>query len=183
MFRWLCAVKSFSLSPVQKRTLPHPKLSKKRFEKNLTNVNPLFYPEDLCKWASAGWQQTSVFASVSVWQTFQHSTRASAVYIHDSLLQSQVSVKHQTLRDRGHIKEVNKQPDTPEKHLHWVDNANQREMPPEPPNTKPPNCWEVLLIVKTSSYIWEDEIFCRMRPRPWQAGSGTNPGPADGAWF
>lgn len=64
---------------------------------------------------------------VSLWQTFQHSAPASAVYIHDKTLQSQVSAKDQTLRDRGHIKGVNKEPDTQEIHLHWVENVKQQQ--------------------------------------------------------
>lgn len=89
--------------------------------------------------------QGTLTVFVSLWQ---HSTLASDVYIHDKILQSQVSAKHQNLRDRGYNKEVNRQPDTPEKHLHWVENVKQQQgikIASESPNTyvlkqQLPNC-------------------------------------------
>ena len=54
------------------------------------------------------------------------SALLSAVYICDKTLQSQVSAKHQTLGERGDFKEVNKESDTLEIHLHWVENVKQQ---------------------------------------------------------
>jgi len=84
---------------------------------------------------------------------FQHSAQTSGVYIHDKILQSQVSAKHQTLRDRGHIKEVNKEPDTLEIHLHWVENVRQQKGIKLPWRHQTPKWWtnNLQTAVKSSS--------------------------------
>lgn len=130
---------------------------------------------------------------VSLWKTFQHSTQESAVYIHDKILQSQVSAKRRTLRDRGHIKEVNKEPDTLEIYLHWVENVKQQRGINWPWRQRTLKWWNNNLQTVRSSSL--SKLFLSreiekktewalegMRPQR-QATSETNAAPADIACF